>query len=59
MGFISRLYCQSAGGSLSGTQMNCASEKVISAASSGENSPSLTSCCMIACACCSRGDCSG
>ena len=34
--------------------MNAVSEKVTSAASSGKKMPSVTSCCMISQACCSR-----
>lgn len=47
--FLSAGFC-----SVSGIQMNAVSEKVISAASFGAKTPSATSCCMIACACCSR-----
>lgn len=47
--FLSAGFCP-----LSGIQMNAESEKVTSAASFGAKMPSDTSCCMIACACCSR-----
>ena len=47
--FVSAGFC-----SVSGMQMNAMSEKVTSAASSGAKMPSVTSCCMISCACCSR-----